>query len=322
MHQLLEALLATDPRGSGIAISSGVSKTGGQTVAAHGMGGLGKTTAAAAIVREMRIRAHFERISWVTVGQTPDIPGLQRVICIQLLGEPPDAELSVDRLRELLAKASVGKHWLIVLDDIWDGSHEHQLNFLEDGSASKVLVTTRFSALLEGGVEVPLGLLPSKEGVDLLLSTARVEWTSNREEIAKEIVAQCGHLPLYIGMIAQMINEYGSDHSWEAEVLAILREDRGSVFNQRGSTAGSNIVGKNLYSIADKATQELFLLLGCCPEDILVPMVAVELVWCTKHGGTRPLPMMTTMSLRTSVFSLVDRSLLIGEASTSPLYST
>ena len=49
-------------------------------VSAHGQGGVGKTTMAAAVVRDMAVRSAFERIGWVSVGQTPAVMELQRVL--------------------------------------------------------------------------------------------------------------------------------------------------------------------------------------------------------------------------------------------------
>ena len=52
------------------------------------------------------------------------------------------------------------KVWLIVLDDIWVSDHERMLNFLDPTElGSAVFVTTRFSKLLQGYTEVPLGML-------------------------------------------------------------------------------------------------------------------------------------------------------------------
>ena len=49
-------------------------------------GGVGKTTMAAAVVRDSVVRNAFTRIAWVSVGQTPAIMELQRSLFNQLTG--------------------------------------------------------------------------------------------------------------------------------------------------------------------------------------------------------------------------------------------
>ena len=87
---------------------------------------------------------------------------LQRALFAQLTGRPlathDDATPSTQR--QQLQDAGAGKSWLIVLDDIWVPEHERMLNFLDPTElGSAVFVTTRFSKLLQGYTEVPLGLL-------------------------------------------------------------------------------------------------------------------------------------------------------------------
>ena len=48
-------------------------------VGAHGMGGVGKTTIAAALVHDEEVRETFAKIVWVSVGQHPNIRELQEV---------------------------------------------------------------------------------------------------------------------------------------------------------------------------------------------------------------------------------------------------
>ena len=104
--------------------------------------------------------------------------------------------------RELLLKASAGKKWLAVLDDVWEAEHMRMLNPFDDSdlavSGAKVFVTTRFAKLLPGYVDVALGLLDAAEAATLILSTAELEPTASGVAAAKTIAKQCGFLPLYL----------------------------------------------------------------------------------------------------------------------------
>ena len=52
------------------------------------MGGVGKTTMAAALVNDDEVRTAFEKICWVSVGQAPDTAVLQQTLHIQLTSQP------------------------------------------------------------------------------------------------------------------------------------------------------------------------------------------------------------------------------------------
>ena len=70
-------------RSSSVAISS----TKKSKVATHGQGGVGKTTMAILTVHDMGVRRLFDRIGWVSVGQTPAVMTLQQALYRQLTGE-------------------------------------------------------------------------------------------------------------------------------------------------------------------------------------------------------------------------------------------
>jgi len=114
-------------------------------VSAHGQGGVGKTTMAAAVVRDFAVRSAFERIGWVSVGQTPAVMELQRVLYHQLTTETlplKDGANAATQLEDLRA-ACIGQRWLVVLDDVWETEHEQMMSCVDAASASKLLVTTR-----------------------------------------------------------------------------------------------------------------------------------------------------------------------------------
>jgi hypothetical protein len=129
-------------RSAGTVALSSVKKS---KVAAHGQGGVGKTTMASAAVRDSAVRNGFARIAWVSVGQTPAVMELQRVLFNQLTGIVMPVEEGATAGTQLGALQAVcsGQCWLVVLDDVWEKAHEKQLSCVDAASASKLLVTTR-----------------------------------------------------------------------------------------------------------------------------------------------------------------------------------
>ena len=86
------------------------------------LGGLGKTTLAAATVRDEEVRRHFSRIGFASAGQEPATMELQRVLFLQYTGTAMEvkADASISSQRQMLAESAEGQRWLLVLDDVSD----------------------------------------------------------------------------------------------------------------------------------------------------------------------------------------------------------
>ena len=165
----------------------------------------------------------------LSVGQTPAIMELQRVLYRQLTGEamPVKEGSTADTQLQDLLDVSVGKRWLIVLDDLWDKSHESLLNCIDAGSSSKAFVTTRIRGLLQGCAEVSLNLMAPDEAVDLLLRTGQVDDADKAANDAAAQVAQlCGYLPLFLSICGGIIVGYEGSTDWQTDLLEMLQDDR------------------------------------------------------------------------------------------------
>ena len=242
LAELRGHVLGIDAAGSVVSVSS-TKRSGGAKVAAHGQGGVGKTTVycslsshrvyntkltfvfhlpqiAIMLVNDVSVRSTFTRIGWVSVGQSPEIMVMQQELYQQLTGAPmeiTDASTTDSQLA-LLHAACAGQRWLLVLDDVWDKAHEQMLNCVDSNSASKALVTTRTRGLLPGCGEVSLSLMSEKEAVELLLRTGGVEATDAARAAALEVALLCGRLPLYLGILGAIIQAYDSDDAWLTEL--------------------------------------------------------------------------------------------------------
>lgn len=125
------------------------------------------------MVKDVQIRAHFEKIVWVSVGQEPDLRELQESIHMQLATAViPDAASAPALVMSALRDAAKGFRVLLVLDDIWDPCHEKPLNCIYADNGSRLLVTTRIRGLLKNSSEVSVGVLSENEAFELLLSSA------------------------------------------------------------------------------------------------------------------------------------------------------
>ena len=203
------------------------------------MGGVGKTTAAIALVMDEDIRKHFTKLLFISVGQEPEMRDLENSLHIQLTGKSlPETLTSPLEISAALRHAAKGFHVLQVIDDVWDAKHEVRavildssacimsfnlssvvvsqppLNVIDPDTPSKVLVTTRIRGLLKRSIELEVGLLGESAAVELLCKAGNIELSDDEEMRARclEIVELCGRLALTVDITGGLIcEEYGSE---------------------------------------------------------------------------------------------------------------
>ncbi|MBN2548831.1 MAG: hypothetical protein JXB15_06725 [Anaerolineales bacterium] len=113
--------------------------------AVHGMGGVGKTTLAAALARDPRLEKRFPHgVLWVTLGQQPDV--LTELIgWIQELGDYQFKPLIIDTAAAHLRSLLKDRACLLVVDDAWQAAHAEP--FMVGGEQCQMLITTRDASL-------------------------------------------------------------------------------------------------------------------------------------------------------------------------------
>ena len=206
----------------------------GATVA-FGMGGSGKSTMIASLVRGVASHtAAYECVCWVPVGQSPDLPRLLGLLARQLsaatgtqmgsaAAAPLDDAMSsrdMPALTKRLAEAANGRPLLCVLDDVWDPEVARVLGE-PLGPHATLLVTTRIHHLLPGAHHLHCGLLSAEVSLRLLLIAGEIDADRPPPPAAYEIVKLCGRLPLTIALAGAMIQEHADD--WEERLVPLLR---------------------------------------------------------------------------------------------------
>ena len=86
-------------------------------VSLRGSGGAGKTTLAAALARDRALLNHFELAAWLTLGEKPDVPQLQRSLLRQL-GEAGAAAVADEMLKSKLQQVCAGRTFFVVIDAV------------------------------------------------------------------------------------------------------------------------------------------------------------------------------------------------------------
>ncbi|AOX01614.1 hypothetical protein BJP34_21160 [Moorena producens PAL-8-15-08-1] len=149
-----------------ILLSQETARAGTLVVSAiYGLGGIGKSTLAAALAHDKEVQSHFtDGIFWASLGQQPDILSFIST-WIQALKDydlkPINTEAASLQLRTLLSD----KKALLVVDDVWHPDHVEP--FRVAGGGCRVLVTTR-EAPVNGAIRYDLNVMTLNQSLELL----------------------------------------------------------------------------------------------------------------------------------------------------------
>ncbi|XP_048420492.1 probable disease resistance protein At4g27220 [Pyrus x bretschneideri] len=239
-----------------------------------GMGGVGKTTMVKEIITRLAELNLFGEIVMATVSQSPSVKTIQSEIAGQIglkLDEDPESV----RALKLYGRLTEIKRILIVLDDVWT-----ELDFKAIGlpyehtnKGCKILLTSRDSDVCNRMGSQPIIAVPTlttEESWELFREMVGESFDDpDLRSIAKEVVNECGGLPIAIVTVGKAL-EKKSKREWD------------DALNQLRNSTPVNIPGVNdkVYSSikwsydrleSDEASSCLLL---CClfPEDYDIPI--------------------------------------------------
>jgi hypothetical protein len=189
--------------------------------AIHGLGGIGKSTLAAALTHDEEVQQRFpDGILWATLGQQPDVLSLL-VGWIQALRDydfrPTTVEAASAQLRTLLHNKAA----LLVVDDAWDPAHVRPL--LAGGHKARVLVTTREAIIAQvvGATLYDLDVMTPEQAIALLVRRMGRDLEGAKRKQALALAKTVGYLPLALELAAAQV----SDGVPWAELLADLQAE-------------------------------------------------------------------------------------------------
>lgn len=264
--------------------------------AIHGLGSVGKSTAAAALAHDPDIQRHFsDGILWATLSQKPNILSLLRK-WVRGLGDDNYSVTDVDDTSEYLRSLLEDKAMLLVVDDAWidkDNGWEHVQAFNVGGSRCCMLVTTRDASLgtFLGASTHPLGIMSEEQALELL--SKKIQQTPGKQlkeseiELAKKLADAVGRLPLALELAAvQVVN--GKDwqnltEKIEQEIAQLkLLQDPGfrGLSDEEKSKKLSLQASLNLsIKWLEKKDRERFTWLGVLPEDANITYKMTATLW-------------------------------------------
>lgn len=187
---------------------------GDDDVAFAGIGGVGKSALASALVRHDTVRASFSGgVFWLSVGRTEaGTPAwrLQLIDWARALGRPQDRIVAAERtgtesLLKLVSDGFGAARTLLVFDDVWDESDA--LAFADLGSECRRIITTRIvdvaNAFSSSGLLLVDDLLDSD--AQALFDRLAPAVARRRPETARLCISAVGRLPLVVVIVASYL---------------------------------------------------------------------------------------------------------------------
>ncbi|CAL4963009.1 unnamed protein product [Urochloa decumbens] len=261
-----------------------------------GFGGLGKTTLAVELCRQLE--ADFQRQALVSVSQAfdggKDMKGLLARLLLQIVKpkqeEDEEAagkihanelkidEMDVEGLSTKVNELLMEKRYLIVIDDVWSlpAWEAIRMRLPENNCGSRIIVTTRIetvakaSSVSEDFVHhmEPLGPEASKE-----LFVKRVfgflgTCPTVLEDTMNKILKKCGGLPLAIVKIASILASYNSAES--VEMWRRVSNSIGSQMENHPTLEGMRQLITLSYGYLPHHLKACMMYLSIFPEDYMI----------------------------------------------------
>ena len=272
-EELKKRLLAEATARSGVLVVSAI----------HGLGGIGKSTLAAALAYDKEVQNHFVNgVLWATLGQQPDLLSLLSS-WMQALGDsdfkPTTTNAASAHLRTLLHDKAV----LLVVDDVWNPDDVKP--FCVGTGNSRLLITTRRADVADevGAQLYELDVMSPEQSLTLLSTRLGRTLEGKEREEAGLLAKAVGYLPIALELVAARV---GRGISW-AELRKALDEEVARLEKLEGPRRGKGETrleasfNLSLNALRDENEEvwQNFVWLGVLPEDAAVAAPMAATLW-------------------------------------------
>ncbi|KAK4374198.1 hypothetical protein RND71_004875 [Anisodus tanguticus] len=260
-----------------------------------GMGGIGKTTLARKAYRHSDVQSHFQAFAWASISKQWQARDVLQGILTKL--EPKNRKqinmMMDEELVKELYKIQQSKKCLIVLDDIWStnfwNSVKHAFPKGKE-SSSKILLTTRKKDVCTH-IDPTCFLfeprcLDAEESWKLLhkkafprVNTPDLKIDLELERLGKEMVSECGGLPLAIIVLAGLLARRPKVDEWRRTSQNLNLHMSGESFEQDGGIHG--VLALSYYDLP-YLLKPCFLYLGNFPEDQKISARKLYQLWAAE----------------------------------------
>jgi WD40 repeat protein len=254
----------------------------GRGLGIHGQGGIGKSVIAAALARDDHLAGHFpDGVAWQSVGEFPDLVGLQRDLATRLGVEVGEIRAPAEG-RQALAAALADKRLLLVVDDVWSAMAVEAFRVV--GPRGRLLYTTRDPELVagQGIASVAIDVLHAAAATAVLAGAAGAE-VDELPATAEQVVEFSDGVALAVALVGAAAGRSGL--GWEG-ALVELKEGR-RVFADHPYAPVFAAMRAGFAALSEREAEALTAL-AVFPEEVVVPRRAIERLWAHRRFGLAP----------------------------------
>ena len=252
--------------------------------AIHGLGGIGKSVLAAALIADSDIQQRYpDGTLWITLGQQPELlPMLGG--WIRALGDHNYRLVTAAEASAHLSTLLYDKQMLLVVDDVWNPVHSDA--FRVGGSRCRLLVTTR-EAKIRDAKKFDLDVMTSEQAMALLTNKLGDTLSEIERTDAEAFAKRVGYLPLALELATAQIEEgllwkeLLEDFCQEVdrlESLDVLGKDDLPDDAERRKYSLLACFNLSLQRLTTEQRQH-FAWLGVLPEDADITQVMAQTLW-------------------------------------------
>ncbi|GMN43663.1 hypothetical protein TIFTF001_012865 [Ficus carica] len=172
----------------------------------YGIGGIGKTTLAKEVARQVVEAKLFTQVAITTVSRPPNFSKMQTDIAEKIGLDIEGLKSIPERANRLQRQLKQQKSILIILDDIWDELDLIEVGIHLENEGCKILMTSRSQDVLrsmDADEKFPVDDLSASEAMNLFRTiVGDIVEQPEFHSLAIEVVRECGCLPLAIKVVA------------------------------------------------------------------------------------------------------------------------
>ncbi|KAJ8627998.1 hypothetical protein MRB53_021305 [Persea americana] len=196
----------------------------------YGMGGIGKTTLMKAINNKLQATSEFDYVIWVTVSKELNLERVQEEMMDRLQLNFSEHD-SYSKRSMQLRRYLTDKRYMLILDDLWNSINLSEIGIPPNKeNRSRTVITTRIANMSVVQVfsdmnveKIRVEILTEDEAWDLFAGNVgkEVVHQPHIKDVAKDVVMECGGLPLTIVVVAKAMEGENNEELWQDALRAL-----------------------------------------------------------------------------------------------------
>ncbi|CAI9105452.1 OLC1v1004379C2 [Oldenlandia corymbosa var. corymbosa] len=259
-----------------------------ETISIVGMLGLGKTTLAKMVYKDPDVDYEYMIRAFVYISREYD----KKEVLLKILNSVTQSDSEVTKmdeaeLEEYLKKQLEGKHYLIVLDDVWETKDWDKFKDAfpyNENKRCRVLVTTRNESVARHANRINNDAIYKLEFLPLEDSRKLLRWrVFHKDECPEElqsyeveIANKCAGLPLALVVIAGVIFNHPKRADWWKHVANSVKD-----YIVMDAAQAIKVI-ELMYKHLPNHLKPCFLYLGVFREDFEIPVWKLVRLWVSE----------------------------------------